>query len=44
MGRIIKWIFILVVIGFLVVLGKALFGDLSAPQGEVTKEVTIDVD
>lgn len=44
MGRIIKWLFILIVLMALVVLGYALFGDFSAPGQDVAKPVQIDVD
>jgi len=44
MGRAIKWIFIFGLVAFLVVIGYSLFGDLSAPQTEITKNVTIHVD
>jgi hypothetical protein len=44
MGRVIKWLFILAIICLIVIVGYTLFGDLSAPHNEVTKEVTIDVD
>jgi hypothetical protein len=44
MGRLIKWILILVLIGGVVLVGHSIFGDLSAPEAEVTREVIIDVD
>lgn len=44
MGRIIKWVFILIILGFLAVIGNMFLGDLSAPVQDVTQPVTIDVD
>ena len=44
MGRMIKWLFILAVMGVLIVIGNMFLGDLSAPQKDVVRPVTIDVD
>lgn len=44
MGRLIKWLFILVFVGVVVVIGNMFLGDLSAPQQDVVRPVTIDVD
>ncbi len=44
MGRLIKWILVLVCVGLLTVVGYAFLGDLSAPEAEVTRQVTIEVD
>ncbi len=44
MRRILKWLTFLAGIGFLTVLGYAVFGDLSAPQSEISKEITLEVD
>ncbi len=42
MGRLIKYLFILVLIAFVGLLGFSYFGDLSAPQTEVTVVVQPD--
>lgn len=44
MGRLIKFLLLLIAIGVIGTAGYALFGDLSAPATEVTIPVTIDVD
>ena len=49
MGRLIKYLFYLVVLGFLALVGYAYVGpyfgaDFSAPQTEVRIPVTLDVD
>ena len=44
MGRLIKWIFILILLGALAVVAYAFLGDMSAPTEDVVKPVTIDVD
>ncbi len=43
MGRIIKWVLILVLVYLVVVVGHSFLGDLSAPEEDVVKPVTIDV-
>lgn len=42
MGKFIKFLLILVCLGFLGLLGYSYVGDLSAPQTEVTVPVTLD--
>jgi hypothetical protein len=44
MGRLIKWILILVLLIVIAIAGYAGFGDLSAPSRDVSKPVEIDVD
>jgi len=43
-GKLVKWLFILLVLAFLVVLGYAFLGDFRAPEEEVRQPVVIDVD
>lgn len=43
-GKLIKWVFTLGVFFVLGIFGYAIFGDLSAPSREVSKEITINVD
>jgi len=43
-GQLVKWLFILLVLVFLVILGYAILGDFSAPEEEVRQPVIIDVD
>ena len=42
MMRLIKYLLLLVLIGFVGVVGFAYLGDLSPEQGDVTKPVTLD--
>lgn len=44
MGRLIKFLFLVVVLIALAVVGYAFFGDLSAPQSEVSTPVVLDAD
>jgi hypothetical protein len=44
MGRIIKALVLLVIIGFIGLAGYAYLGDLSPVQGEVTKPVVLNAD
>ena len=44
MGRLIKLVFLLVILGFIGLVGFAYLGDLSPQQVEVTQPVTLDVD
>jgi hypothetical protein len=44
MGRLIKWVFILVILGAGVIAAYAQWGDLSVTPGETVKEVTIEID
>jgi len=44
MGRIIKWLFVLVILCFAVVVAYALVGSFPPPTHELTIPVTIDVD
>lgn len=43
MGRLIKWLFILGVLGTGIVAAYAQWGDLSIAPGESVKEVTIEI-
>lgn len=42
MGRIIKLLLVLLVLGFLGLIGYAYLGDLEPPQTQVTKPVPVD--
>ncbi|MDR6265333.1 hypothetical protein GGE09_002341 [Roseobacter sp. N2S] len=42
MGRIIRFLILVLILAFLGVLGYSFMGDLSAPQSEVTVPVTLD--
>ena len=42
MGKVIRFLLILIIIGFLGLLGYSYLGDLSAPQTEVTVPVTLN--
>ncbi|WP_264177056.1 hypothetical protein [Gemmobacter serpentinus] len=42
MGRIIKLVLVLVVLGFIGLTGYAYLGDLQPPQAQVTKPVAVD--
>ncbi len=42
MGKVIRVLLILVVLGFVGLLGYSYLGDLSTPQSEVTIPVTLD--
>lgn len=42
MGKLVKYLFFLAVFTFVGLLGFAYFGDISAPQTEVTVPVVID--
>ena len=42
MGKLIKFFFILMIVGFLGLLGFSYFGDLSTPQKKVKIPVTLD--
>ena len=42
MGRVIRFLLVLIFLAFLGLLGYAFLGDLSAPQTEVTVPVTLD--
>jgi hypothetical protein len=44
MGRLIKWLFILAILGGGVIAAYAQWGDLSVAPGETVKEVTIEID
>lgn len=44
MGRIIKALVLLVILGFIGLVGFAYLGDLSPMQGEVTKPVVLNAD
>ncbi len=44
MGRIIKTLLALVVLGFIGLAGFAYFGDMTPPQAPVTQPVTLNVD
>ena len=44
MGRLIKWLFILMVLGAIVIVGYAYIGDFQAPTQEIRTPVEIDVD
>lgn len=43
-GQVFKWIFLLVLLIFLVILGYAIFGDFSVPEKELRQPVILDVD
>ena len=42
MGKLIRFVIFLIVLGFLGLLGYSFVGDLSTPQTEVTVPVTLD--
>ncbi|MDB9856994.1 hypothetical protein OAC63_01210 [Amylibacter sp.] len=42
MGKVIRFLLILIILGFLGLLGYSYLGDLSAPQTEVTVPVTLN--
>lgn len=44
MGRIIKLLILLVILGFIGLTGYAYLADLTPPQGEVTKPVVLNAD
>ena len=44
MGRLIKWVLVLVLVGLFGIAIYAVLGDLSAPEEDLVIPVTIDVD
>jgi hypothetical protein len=44
MGRLLKVIVILAILGFIGLVGYAYLGDMTPPQAPVTQPVTLDVD
>lgn len=43
-GRIVKLVFVLVILGFVGLTGYAYLADLTPPQGEITLPVTLNAD